>query len=111
MQFYPIESSIPALFAKGRGRGWERQTGSDFVGTGAALLRPRLVTRSAHGGISEPPSQFDAGVIVADRVHRAANGKAASKFAAPNWNDLRGLTPEERRLVLDYFKRINAEKP
>ena len=41
----------------------------------------------------------------------AANGKAASKFAMPNWNDLRGLTPEERRLVLDYFKRINAEKP
>ena len=40
-----------------------------------------------------------------------ANGKAASKFAMPNWNDLRGLTPEERRLVLDYFKRINAEKP
>ena len=41
----------------------------------------------------------------------SANGKAASKFAMPNWNDLRGLTPEERRLVLDYFKRINAEKP
>ena len=40
-----------------------------------------------------------------------ASGKAASKFAMPNWNDLRGLTPEERRLVLDYFKRINAEKP
>ena len=41
----------------------------------------------------------------------SASGKAASKFAMPNWNDLRGLTPEERRLVLDYFKRINAEKP
>jgi hypothetical protein len=41
----------------------------------------------------------------------AANGKAASRFAPPNWNDLRGLTPEERRLVLEYFKRINAEKP
>jgi hypothetical protein len=40
-----------------------------------------------------------------------ASGKAASKFAMPSWNDLRGLTPEERRLVLDYFKRINAEKP
>ena len=41
----------------------------------------------------------------------SANGKAASRFAPPSWNDLRGLTPEERRLVLDYFKRINAEKP
>lgn len=38
----------------------------------------------------------------------AVNGKAASKFQAPTWNDLRGLTPEERRLVLEYFKRLNA---
>ncbi len=40
----------------------------------------------------------------------AVSGKAASKFQAPTWNDLRGLTPEERRLVLEYFKRLNAEK-
>ncbi len=40
----------------------------------------------------------------------AVSGKAASKFQAPSWNDLRGLTPEERRLVLEYFKRLNAEK-
>jgi hypothetical protein len=38
-----------------------------------------------------------------------ASGKAASRFTAPTWNDLRGLTPEERRLVLEYFKRINAK--
>ena len=38
-----------------------------------------------------------------------ATGKAASKFRAPTWNELRGLTPEERRLVLEYFKRINAK--
>ncbi|MGQ0765714.1 MAG: hypothetical protein ACT4OZ_08615 [Gemmatimonadota bacterium] len=37
-----------------------------------------------------------------------ASGKSASKFTAPTWNDLRGLTSEERRLVLEYFKRINA---
>jgi hypothetical protein len=36
-------------------------------------------------------------------------GKGATKFAAPTWNELRGLTPEERRLVLEYFKRINAK--
>jgi hypothetical protein len=40
----------------------------------------------------------------------AVSGKAASKFQTPTWNDLRGLTPEERRLVLEYFKRLNAEK-
>lgn len=38
----------------------------------------------------------------------AVSGKAASRFQAPTWNDLRGLTPEERRLVLEYFKRLNA---
>jgi len=38
-----------------------------------------------------------------------ATGKAATKFSPPTWNDLRGLTPEERRLVLEYFKRINAK--
>ncbi|HET6680641.1 MAG TPA: hypothetical protein VFG84_05530 [Gemmatimonadaceae bacterium] len=40
-----------------------------------------------------------------------ASGKAATKFQPPTWNELRGLTPEERRLVLEYFKRINGEKP
>ena len=38
-----------------------------------------------------------------------ASGKSASKFLAPTWNELRGLTPEERRLVLEYFKRINGK--
>jgi hypothetical protein len=38
-----------------------------------------------------------------------ATGKAATKFTPPTWNDLRGLTSEERRLVLEYFKRINAK--
>lgn len=41
----------------------------------------------------------------------SASGKAASRFQPPAWNDLRGLTPEERRLVLEYFKKINAERP
>jgi hypothetical protein len=41
----------------------------------------------------------------------AASGKGASKFTPPTWNELRGLTPEERRLVLEYFKRINDKKP
>lgn len=40
-----------------------------------------------------------------------ATGKNASKFQAPNWNELRGLTADERRAILDYFKRINEQKP
>jgi hypothetical protein len=38
----------------------------------------------------------------------AANGRPATKFREPTWAELRGLTAEERRLVLEYFKRINA---
>jgi len=40
-----------------------------------------------------------------------ATGKNASKFREPDWNELRGLTADERRAILDYFKRINEQKP
>lgn len=35
-------------------------------------------------------------------------GAEATRYRAPAWNELRGLTAEERRLVLEYFQRINA---
>lgn len=41
----------------------------------------------------------------------SATGRAASRFQPPTWNDLRGLTPDERRIVLEYFKRINGGRP
>ena len=41
----------------------------------------------------------------------AASGRAASRFREPTWTDLRGLSADERRAILEYFKRINAEKP
>ena len=41
----------------------------------------------------------------------AARGREASRFREPTWNDLRGLSADERRAILEYFKRINAEKP
>jgi hypothetical protein len=37
-----------------------------------------------------------------------ASGRAAARYKEPSWNELRGLTAEERRLVLEYFKRLNA---
>jgi hypothetical protein len=40
-----------------------------------------------------------------------ASGKAAEKFRVPEWNELRGLSTDERRLVIDYFRRLNGEKP
>ena len=40
-----------------------------------------------------------------------ASGKAALKYRVPEWNELRGLSAEERRLVIDYFRRLNGDKP
>ena len=40
-----------------------------------------------------------------------ATGQAASRFRAPTWDELRGLSADDRRAILDYFKRINAPKP
>jgi hypothetical protein len=37
-----------------------------------------------------------------------ASGKSATRFREPTWTELRGLSAEERRLVLEYFKRLNA---
>ena len=46
-----------------------------------------------------------------DPGQAAASGRAASRFREPTWGDLRGLSADERRAILEYFKRINAEKP
>ncbi|MEJ7809431.1 MAG: hypothetical protein WKG32_03345 [Gemmatimonadaceae bacterium] len=40
-----------------------------------------------------------------------ARGRDAARYREPAWNELRGLTVEERRAVLEYFKRINADRP
>jgi len=37
-----------------------------------------------------------------------ATGRATSKFQPPTWDELRGLSADERRAILDYFKRING---
>jgi hypothetical protein len=36
------------------------------------------------------------------------SGAAATRFQMPEWAELRGLSAEERRLVIDYFRRLNA---
>jgi len=33
---------------------------------------------------------------------------AGPRLRYPTWDELQGLTPEQRRLVLDYFRRLNA---
>ena len=39
-----------------------------------------------------------------------ARGQAAERYAVPKWEELRGLSADERRLVIEYFRRLNAEK-
>jgi hypothetical protein len=46
-----------------------------------------------------------------DEVYTPTNGvdtKAAIKFQPPTWQELRGLSADERRAILDYFTRINS---
>src|SRR2546426_11984842 len=60
-----------------------------------------------------------------ERVSRAATGDsvhipevlkpgatgAGPKLRYPTWEELAGLSPEQRRLVLEYFRRLNAPAP
>ena len=40
-----------------------------------------------------------------------ATGRATTKFREPTWEELRGLSADQRRAILEYFKRINAGTP
>ena len=44
-------------------------------------------------------------------VDGVQSGKAGTRFAPPTWNELRGLGPDERRLVIEYFRRLNGSAP
>jgi hypothetical protein len=37
-----------------------------------------------------------------------AKGAAAQRWREPTWDELRGLSADERRAVIDYFRRMNA---
>ena len=42
---------------------------------------------------------------------RVDRGRDASRFREPTWDELRGLSADERRAVMEYFRRINARTP
>jgi hypothetical protein len=45
-----------------------------------------------------------------DPGRASQRGREAVRYREPEWSDLRGLTADERRAILEYFKRINADK-
>lgn len=59
----------------------------------------------------ERESETARGDQVLTPTNTDASGRAAVRYREPTWNELRGLTAEERRAVMEYFKRINAERP
>ena len=40
-----------------------------------------------------------------------SSGRTVERYREPGWRELKGLTADERRAVLEYFRRINAEQP
>jgi hypothetical protein len=48
------------------------------------------------------------GVAAVAPADGATSGRAATKFPMPTWNELRALSAEERRLVVEYFRRLNG---
>ncbi len=46
-------------------------------------------------------------VHIPDILKPGATG-AGPRIRYPRWEELQGLTPEQRRLVLEYFRRLNA---
>ncbi|HEU6453708.1 MAG TPA: Ig-like domain-containing protein [Gemmatimonadaceae bacterium] len=40
-----------------------------------------------------------------------SSGRTVERYREPGWRELKGLTADERRAVLEYFKRINAGQP
>jgi hypothetical protein len=51
------------------------------------------------------------GVSGAAPASGVESGRAATRYAPPSWGDLRAMSAEERRLVAEYFRRLNAGAP
>lgn len=60
--------------------------------------REERVSQSADQTLVRVP---EAGQVTPDRP----------RYPVPTWEELRGLSPEARRLILDYFRRLNERRP
>jgi uncharacterized Zn finger protein len=42
---------------------------------------------------------------------RPGEAGGGPRYPYPTWEQLQGLSPEQRRLILDYFRRLNHARP
>lgn len=68
----------------------------------------RTLERDERDDTGKREARSGSGVAAVAPADGAASGKAAARFAMPTWNELRALSAEERRLVLEYFRRLNG---
>ncbi|HEY3221228.1 MAG TPA: hypothetical protein VGJ80_10900 [Gemmatimonadales bacterium] len=72
--------------------------------------------RSLSGDEPDEQKERTSRSATGDSVHipaallRGATG-SGPKVRYPTWEELTGLTPEQRRMVLEYFRRLNEQKP
>jgi hypothetical protein len=72
--------------------------------------------RSLSGEEPDEQKERTSKSAVGDSIHipaALAPGATGSgpKVRYPTWDELSGLTPEQRRMVLEYFRRLNDTKP
>jgi len=102
-------------------RGLAQQLDQGIVSPATEQRLERLLRRMLDAGRSLEQEERDA---TQRREARAAardparftptgsrtTGAQAERFATPSWAELRALSPEERALALEYFRRLNAER-
>ena len=108
--------------ARALAAGLDRQAAGSATNDPATLARQQQLYRKLlEAGQSlerdeqddKGPRQARAGMTVGDGAPAdgPTRGRAATRVAPPTWNELRALSPEERRLVLEYFRRLNGGTP
>jgi hypothetical protein len=83
-----------------------------------AARQERLLRRMLDAGRSLEQEQRDESARRESRTARGtarvvpgdeASGRVAERYRVPTWEELRGLSADDRRVVIEYFRRLNAE--
>jgi hypothetical protein len=71
--------------------------------------------RSLQGNDPDQQKERTSRSASGDNLHRPADllpgaTGAGARVRYPSWEELRAMSPTERRLVLEYFRRLNAPR-